>query len=507
MATLPGLVVAGLIFGANMYYDLDTQTIMMQQATTIVTPAGKAISLTGKENSDFTVSTSGKTLTLAAAGGTTNQVIINSAGTGTDAIDINATAGGLDVDTSGALALDSATSISIGVLADKPLTIESSTFDLDASGALTLDSATSISIGTLADKPVDIDATTLTMDASDNANLTVTGAGKTLTLAAAGGTTNRVIIDSAGTGTNAISLNASAGGLDVDASGALALDSATSISIGTTTDKPIDIDATTFDLDASGAITIDTSSGNAITINATGAALNLKTTTSGDIVLDPGGTGTIVLSANVAGDDVMQGLVPIFGFDLPAQTNSATYITVSRVLESDPFPTVATNMTRKYKFVIRYADELAAGASSWSVCPAATADASCTESFTVSYSTRTLGDGSTTAAGAQVGVTNLAVASSANFDVDNWIFVDNAGTDYWSRITVIPDGTHITVLTAVSADNLAPVAEYTTSLDKGDVEITVLQTPVTYPWRLAVKMDGTNHIRIYQIFLAAYDIE
>jgi len=52
------------------------------------------------------------------------------------------------------------------------------------------------------------------------------------------------------------------GTLDIDAAEALAIDSATSISIGTNADKPIDIDSTTFDLDASGAITLDSSGGN-----------------------------------------------------------------------------------------------------------------------------------------------------------------------------------------------------------------------------------------------------
>ena len=39
-----------------------------------------------------------------------------------------------------------------------PIDIDATTLDIDASGALTLDSDTSISIGNKDDKPIDIDA-------------------------------------------------------------------------------------------------------------------------------------------------------------------------------------------------------------------------------------------------------------------------------------------------------------------------------------------------------------
>ena len=79
--------------------------------------------------------------------------------------------------------------------------------------------------------------------------------------------------------------------LDIDASGALTLDSATSISIGTTADKPIDIDSTTLDIDSSGAITINGESTTAI--SSSGAlsidsetGINIGTTTDKPIDID-----------------------------------------------------------------------------------------------------------------------------------------------------------------------------------------------------------------------------
>jgi len=198
-------------------------------------------------------------------------------------------------------------------------------------------------------------------------------------------------------------------------------------------------DAMALTAQASMALQFDDASGFTLSNDAgtthleidTDGKVTIKSANNKDIVLDAG-TGTIMLKSQLAGDDIIQNIIPILGFDLPAQTLSATYKTVSRVLEDDPFAAAPTGTTRKYKFIIRYADKLTAGTSSWSICPAATLDADCAETFTVPYST-------------------------------------------------------------------------TTDLDKGNVFTTGFITPTAYPWRLSVKTDGTNHIRVYQVFLAAYD--
>ena len=109
-----------------------------------------------------------------------------------------------------------------------------STLDIDADGALTIDSATSIAVGNTANKPIDINASTLAIDTIDNTNITVGGNEKTL---------------------------------DIDASGALTIDSATSISIGNADDKPIDIEASTLAIDASGNTNI--------TVTGTGSTLDI----------------------------------------------------------------------------------------------------------------------------------------------------------------------------------------------------------------------------------------
>ena len=86
-----------------------------------------------------------------------------------------------------------------------------------------------------------LDATTsISIDGSDNSNITVTGSGKNLTLAAAGGSTQVLSVNSAGTGANAIDINATAGGIDIDATMVFSLD-ATTISIDGTDDSNVTV--------------------------------------------------------------------------------------------------------------------------------------------------------------------------------------------------------------------------------------------------------------------------
>jgi hypothetical protein len=203
--------------------------------------------------------------------------------------------GSLDVDASAALTIDSATSISIGTNEDKPINIDSTTLDIDASDAVT------------------IDGTSISIDGNLNSNLTVTGSGQSLTLEATGGGTQQVVINSAGTSTSAVDINATAGGIDIDAFGALAIDSATSISIGTNADKPVAIDSTTFDLDASSTVIID-GTGVSIdgtldsnfTVDGSGQSLNLTVSGGGTQVLslNSAGTGTNAIDINATGGGV-----------------------------------------------------------------------------------------------------------------------------------------------------------------------------------------------------------
>jgi hypothetical protein len=200
--------------------------------------------------------------------------------------------GVIDIDAdAGRLNLDGSAGVYIGTETDTPIDIDSTTLDIDASGAITMDSTSTIVISgdggaTLSDDTeglsydgsgnVDFDAVTLDIDASgaidilggstlsidavDDSNITVTASGKDLDIAVAGGSTQELRLTSAGAGASALKLNATAGTIDIDAVGAVAIDSAAIIQIGATTAAPVDMNSTSLDIDASGAVTVDSTS-------------------------------------------------------------------------------------------------------------------------------------------------------------------------------------------------------------------------------------------------------
>ena len=250
--TIDSATSIGIGTSADKPIDIDSTTLDID-ASDAVTIDGTSISIDGNTASNLTVTGSGESLTLEATGGGTQQVVINSAGTSTSAVDINATAGGIDIDASGALAIDSATSISIGTNADKPVTIDSTTFALDAASTVV------------------VDGTGVSIDGTLDSNFTVDGSGQDLALKAIGGGTQVLSLDSAGTGTNAIDINATGGGVDIVAAANVSMLAATSFvaqgntsaTFGDDTEQikydgagNLDIDAVAIDLDSSGAINI-----------------------------------------------------------------------------------------------------------------------------------------------------------------------------------------------------------------------------------------------------------
>ena len=85
---------------------------------------------------------------LHADAGTSQTItIVNDAGTATNAVDIDALAGGVDIDAGGVLALDGAGGINIGKTADVAIDIDSAALDIDASAAVDIDSTGRISLG------------------------------------------------------------------------------------------------------------------------------------------------------------------------------------------------------------------------------------------------------------------------------------------------------------------------------------------------------------------------
>ena len=143
--------------------------------------------------------------------------------------DVHLTDAGTIQTDAGALTIDGAGGINIGTSADQAIDVDSSTFDLDASGALNIDSATSINLGTTADVAWDVDTaaldidssgaitidgtSTVSIDGADDMNFTITSGtgGEDLTIQQIGANDSSIIITAAGTGTDAVSIDATAG--------------------------------------------------------------------------------------------------------------------------------------------------------------------------------------------------------------------------------------------------------------------------------------------------------
>jgi len=292
-----------------------------------------ATSIDAGAASNFSTSTGA--LTLSGAGGvniagngqeiditTTGAVDINSAGFDVDASgavgidsDSTVTVGGSAIDLNadgGKVTLDGSSGIDIGVSADTAIDIDASTLDIDASDALTIDSAVSIAIGANADKPIDIDSTTLDIDASD-----------------------AITIDS----TSTIALNGNDGATFGDDTEALAYDGSGNVNF----------DAVALDIDTSGAFTLD---GVGISIDGTAASnvtvtgndLTLSTATSGNVIIASAGTVGIGTTSATAITIGRSGITTTINGDLDVN-GTLTTIDTTNLQIKDRFIQVASGST------------------------------------------------------------------------------------------------------------------------------------------------------------------
>ncbi len=105
--------------------------------------------------------------------------------------------------------------------------------------------------------------------------------------------------------------------------------------------------------------------------------LEIRTTDGGNILLNPEGnivqlaTSTYIRTQEgyeigKAGTEILREMIPIMGFDLPVQTATNTYVTISRTINNYPFEDAATGTERIYKLAIRYA-AAGTGQSDWQV--------------------------------------------------------------------------------------------------------------------------------------------
>ena len=212
--TISTLTSGNLVLDAVANVDVDGVGITLD--------ATAAISLGAATASDFTVAAN---LTVETTGaGILDLKSAVEVQVSTALLDVNAS-GAVEVDAAGAISLDStalASNFSLTANDAGPATLTiaaanagegAANLDIDVKSAVTIDSAS------------------ISLDATKASNLTVTGSGESLTLAAAGGGEQKVEISSAGTIFDAVKVNASAGGIDIDASTAITVDAGGALSL------------------------------------------------------------------------------------------------------------------------------------------------------------------------------------------------------------------------------------------------------------------------------------
>jgi hypothetical protein len=271
-----------------------TTTVDIDGATVNVDSTG-AISLDSATSSNFSTSGSASTLTLEAAGGSTNQVIINSAGTGSNAIRLNASAGGIDIDASGGpVSIVSSSSIDFTGAAASLITTTGAGIDLSlvsTSGRVVLQGGEAVA------DAVRINATTggFDVDSVLSSTITVTGSAQNLVLEVAGGGAQQVRLQSAGTGTDSIDIDSSAGGLAINGVTGFALGA--SNSSGSTITSTNTTAATASQLDIACNNTGATSGDSTLGIDASStngtATINIGTTNADGINI---GTNAVLAS-------------------------------------------------------------------------------------------------------------------------------------------------------------------------------------------------------------------
>ena len=387
---------SAIIWAADMYYDIEAQKVVINEVQRVVKSGTTALEILGiakfgdggtanyaefSQAGDLSfwgaadvISKSDGALTIQTAGQNLN---LQTTGSGT-----------LGMSSAGALDF-SAAAASVWNLGDT-LAINTSDWDISATGEMTGISGITTNGGytqTGSGANTFSGATSFTaagtgLAVTNNAtvggtlgvtglttlgdNLTFSGtAARTITGPATGGMTLTVAGGPMGlttTGSGAITLN-SAGQL------LLQFGAAGGFSLGDGTTNFIQIAA-------DGTLTLATGAGDEIVLNPAGGAAGVVRLGPGDVILTDGGGPAM----RASGEEIMRGMAPIFGFDMPARTASTGYIAVSRELEDYPFPAAMTGTTRVHKFVIRYADTVNTQ-TTWQVYN--TTDSAQTAEFTV----------------------------------------------------------------------------------------------------------------------------
>jgi hypothetical protein len=244
-------------------------------------------------NVTLTADAAGEDLTISQAGAVDASLVLNSAGTGADAINVDVT-GGMDIDL---------TTTDAGE--DFAVNSSGTSIQLTAAEAVTDAIRLNASAGGF-----DIDGTTVACAITN----TSTGTDDNLTIEVLGATASSLILSSAGTGADSIDINATAGGLDIDIADAIAINNVggtgEDITV-TNTGGSIQLVATEavtdgINIDATGGVDIDSGDDFAVTVAGASGEDVIITNTGGSILLSAteDATDAIDIDATAGGIDI-----------------------------------------------------------------------------------------------------------------------------------------------------------------------------------------------------------
>lgn len=199
------------------------------------------------------------------------------------------------------------------------------------------------------------------------------------------GSTNFTILTVTGTSTMATSVIAYIEGANASFTGEL-----TAYKLIITSGGEIDMQGGNItnvgDITGQGAVILSSGGSGDLTLDAA----------SGDVII--AGSDNLLVGGNISstetpaairksGELILREMVPIFGFDLPAQTASQGFVTTTREIEDYPFAPAIADTTRVHKLIIRYADATTTASSTWRIWNTTTG--ATTSSFTIPASAST----------------------------------------------------------------------------------------------------------------------
>jgi hypothetical protein len=311
------------------------------------------VSIDAADNLNLTVTSSAgaEDLTIQQVGANDSSIIITAAGTGADAVSIDATAGSMVIASSlanektltigpssatqmvftphGTAASEKISLTNTSGTADDAISIVSTaggvtvqagndSIFLDADGtdadALNIDSAGGVDVDAAGLISLNSTAGSIEATVVDGQTVTVGLSGASALLLSPHGTAGSEkasLIVTSGDATDALKLQAAAGGVDIDAALVLALDGAGGINIGAQANVAVDVNASTFALDATSTFSVDAVGASNVT---TRGVLTLSGSTQALITSMNDAADSIVLNANnvaggikhqVVGSDVM----------------------------------------------------------------------------------------------------------------------------------------------------------------------------------------------------------